>query len=84
MFGNYIRKLKDREYVFEFGRKMQCPHCKENVSWIKGYIGQDQGLKSLIGTKINIMVMVFLCPNCETILNAQQVGVGNKIFADLK
>ena len=84
MFGNYIKKMMDREYVFEFGRKMQCPHCKDNISWVKGYMGQDQGLRAPLGMKINIYAMVFLCPNCETIINIQQVGAGNQLFTGSK
>jgi hypothetical protein len=53
---------------------MQCPHCKENVSHVKGYVGKNQDMKSPFGMRFNILAMVFLCPNCETILGITDAG----------
>jgi hypothetical protein len=69
-----MKKMMEQEYVFEFGRKFQCPHCKENISHVKGYVGQNQEMKTPVGSKIRFMVMAFLCPSCETLINIQQVG----------
>jgi hypothetical protein len=81
MFGRYIKQVMEMEYPFEFGRKMKCPHCKEEISWIKGYMGRADGPRApILGTETHIYSMVFLCPRCETIINIQQVGAGQNIF----
>ena len=36
----------EMEYPFEFGRKMICPHCREEISWVKGYMGKAAGPKT--------------------------------------
>lgn len=71
----------EMEYPFEFGRKMNCPHCKGEISWVKGYMGKASGPKTpIIGGSTYIYSMVFVCPRCETIINIQQVGSGTNIF----
>ena len=81
MFRKYISKIMEMEYPFEFGRKMNCPHCKGEISWVKGYMGKAAGPKApIIGRSTYIYSMVFVCPRCETIINIQQVGSGTNIF----
>lgn len=69
------------EYSFEFGRKMKCPYCKEEISIIRGYMGKADGPRTpFIGGTTYIYSMVFVCPSCETIINIQQVGTGQNIL----
>jgi len=80
MFGGYIERMMEMEYIFEFGRKMVCPHCKNEIAYVKGYMGRGQGPKMPIAGSVVIYVMTYICPNCESILNVDQVGSGNRLF----
>ncbi|MHA1531020.1 MAG: hypothetical protein ACTSR6_03385 [Candidatus Heimdallarchaeota archaeon] len=81
MFRKYISRIMEMEYPFEFGRKMICPHCREEISWVKGYMGKAAGPKvPFLGASSYLYSMVFVCPRCETIMNIQQVGSGTNIF----
>ncbi len=76
-----INKIIEKEYVFDYGRKMMCPHCKEDITYIKGYFGTDEGIKTtLFGSKMKLYAMVFLCPKCEIIINVQQVGTASNLL----
>lgn len=72
--------MLDMEYSFEFGRKMKCPHCHEEISWVKGYMGHGPGPRPPIGTSIELYALALVCPRCETIINIQQAGSANTLF----
>ena len=73
--------MMEMVYEFEFGRKVTCLHCKEEISMVKGYMGKASGPRApIIGTSTSLYSMVFVCPRCETIINIQQVGSGSNLF----
>lgn len=80
MYYKYVENLFEKEFIFEFGRKMACPHCNENISHTKGYLSKTEKVKIHHAGQVMVYAMVYLCPKCETILNIDTVGAGKNLF----